>query len=522
MSRAIEKGTVAYFSFDALSIHGAVIKQGVFKRSGSLQLAQSAYGEGKILDESAFSLAFDELCRKLKIRRGMTCAIAIDETEVISRNVEIPSSIPKDEIRGYLLMEIGNSIILPFENVSFDYEVLGEDDTKTDVMLHAVSFELTMALRTYMKKRGLALKKVVPRSVAVANGVMHLSDIDAFGSMLLWHVTPFTHQFFVLEEGQIHFIRSIETGIPYEVGTREGVVTYTSNVSADVKMDEFLNELTQFLDLYRYSLRSDGHQIDQLLISGTVPEVDDLVRSIEAESLVPVTRVEQPLAISHSTPLSHQMLPILGMATLNRDHDTNFINSTDLILRWPIVTGLVVLLIGGGTAGYLYNEVDQLKTEGTRIEQQLQLVTIYQNEQLNSKDQQVLSLDQTVKSLIKVERNAVPALQALTEQLPPTGYVLTYNYGDGSLMSVHTQFETLSDLNEFQRALMTDGRFEDVDLLGVTTEMKATVDETDSTLSEEPDSTLSEEPLPRYIGEFTFTFVDVEEETVTDEEVVSR
>ncbi|WP_337873605.1 pilus assembly protein PilM [Exiguobacterium sp.] len=513
MSRGIEKGTVTYFSFDALSIHGAVIKQGVFKRSASVQLAKDAYGEGKILDETAFSLAFDELCRKLKVRRGMTCAVALDETEVLSRKVEIPSTIPKDEIRGYLFMEIGSSIILPFDDVSFDYEVLGEDGVKTDVMLHAVSIELTKSLRSYMKKRGLALKKITPRSVAVANGVMRLSDIDSLQSTLIWHVTPFSHQLLVLEEGQIRFIRSIESDLPYQVGTKDGVVTYTYNGTDEMKanqMDDWLNELARFLDFYRYSLRTDGRAIDHLYVSGTVPEVDDLVHMIQSESLVSVTRVEQPLAIAHGTPLSHQMLPLLGMATLQRDQNTNFINSTDVTLRWPIVTGLVALLLGGGAAGYLYYEVGQLEAEQARIEEELQLVEIYQTEQVNSKAQQVLSLDQTVTALTDMEKDAVPALRALTEQLPPTGYVLTYNYADGSIMSVRTQFETLEDLNAFQRSLMTDERFLDVKLLGVTTELKAA--------EEEEENSLEEDPLPRYIGEFTFMFQDMEEELTEEEE----
>lgn len=511
MSRAIEKGTVAYFTFDALSIHGAVIKQGVFKRSASVQLAKGAYSQGRIEDESAFTLAFDELCRKLKVRRGMTCAIALDETEVLSRKVEIPSSIPKDEIRGYLFMEIGGTIILPFDDVSFDYEVLGDNGTKTEVMLHAVSIELTTALRTYMKKRGLVLKKIMPRSVAVANGVARLSAIDPLHASLVWHVTPFSHQLLVLEEGQTRFIRAIETDTPYRVETRDGVVTYSFNGTDDAlsrQLDDWLNELARFLDFYRYSLRTDGRPIDQLYVSGTVPEVDRLVSAIESEGLVPVKRIDEPLAIAHATPLSHQMLPLLGMATVERGRDTNFINVTDATLRWPIVSGLVALLIGGGAAGFLYMQGSQLDAEKAQLNEQLQLVQIYQTEQVNSKGQQVLALTQTVAALTDMERDAVPALRALTEQLPPTGYVLTYNYADGSLMSVRTQFESLPDLNAFQRALLNDPRFDNVDLLGVTTETKAAAEEVDDTSTVTP--TLVEEPLPRYIGEFTFTYQAVE------------
>ncbi|MEW8966480.1 pilus assembly protein PilM [Exiguobacterium alkaliphilum] len=526
MSRAIEKGTVAYFSFDALSIHGAVIKQGVFKRSASVQLAKNAYAEGRIQDENAFGLAFDELCRKLKVRKGMVCAVDMAETEVLSRKVDIPSNIPKDEIRGYLFMEIGSSIILPFDDVAFDYEVLGETEMKTEVMLHAVSVELTKAIRGYMKKRGFVLKKIVPRPVAIANGVARLETLDPLKSTLLWHVTPFAHQLLVLEEGQVRFIRAIETDIPYRAETTDGVVTYTYSGSREAfltQTDEWLNELSRFLDFYRYSLRTDGRPIDELLVSGTVPELDDLVRTIEAEAMVAVKRIDDPLPLSHATPLSHQMLPLLGMATLDRDRDANFINSTDVTLRWPVVASLASLLIGGGLAGFLYYEVQGLERQETQLNEQLQLVRIYQTEQVNSKGQQVLSLDQTVTSLTNEEKQAVPALRALTEQLPPTGYVLTYNYADGSLMSVRAQFETLPELNAFQRALLNDPRFENVKLLGVTTETKA---DTESTETDET-TRLTEEPLPRYIGEFTFTFVDAEvtetdTEGTTDEEVVSQ
>jgi type IV pilus assembly protein PilM/type IV pilus assembly protein PilN len=258
--------------------------------------------------------------------------------------------------------------------------------------------------------------------------------------------------------------------------------------------------------------------------------------------MVPVKRIADPLPLSHATPLSHQMLPLLGMATLDKEHDANFINSTDVTLRWPIIASLLALLIGGGATGYLFYEVNELKRNEAQVEEQLQLVRIYQTEQVNSKGQQVLSLDQTVTALTAEERWAVPALRALTEQLPPTGYVLTYNYADGSLMSVRTQFETLADLNAFQRSLLNDPRFVNVKLLGVTTETKAETEQ-EETDTDEPlspsvlDST--NEPLPRYIGEFTFTFIDTEPETpegetpdgetpdgeteeTTDEEVVSE
>ena len=549
MSRSIEKGTVAYFSFDALSIHGAVIKQGVFKRSASVQLAKGAYAGGRIEDENAFGLAFDELCRKIKVRKGMVCAVDMAETEVLSRKVEIPSTIPKDEIRGYLFMEIGSSIILPFDDVAFDYEVLGETDTKTEVMLHAVSVDLTKAIRAYMKKRGFQLKKIVPRPVAIANGVTRLEELDPLKSTLLWHVTPFAHQLLVLEEGQVRFIRAIETDLPYRADTTEGRVTYTYHGSADelsTQMDEWLNELARFLDFYRYSLRTDGRPIDELLVSGTIPNLDELIRTIEAEEMVPVRRIADPLPLSHATPLSHQMLPLLGMATLDKEHDANFINSTDVTLRWPIIASLLALLIGGGATGYLFYEVNELKRNEAQVEEQLQLVRIYQTEQVNSKGQQLLSLEQTVTALTNEEKLAVPALRALTEQLPPTGYVLTYNYSDGSLMSVRSQFETLSDLNAFQRSLLNDPRFENVKLLGVTTETKAEADEEDTDTDTDTDTTLSpnildstNEVLPRYIGEFTFTFIDAESETpegetpddelpdgeteeTTDEEVVSE
>ncbi|TCI37577.1 MULTISPECIES: pilus assembly protein PilM [unclassified Exiguobacterium] len=533
MSRAIEKGTVAYFSFDALSIHGAVIKQGVFKRSASVQLAKGAYAEGLIQDENAFGLAFDELCRKIKVRKGMVCAVDMAETEVLSRKVEIPSNIPKDEIRGYLFMEIGSSIILPFDDVAFDYEVLGETDMKTEVMLHAVSVDLTKAIRAYMKKRGFALKKIVPRPIAIANGVSRLETLDPLKSTLLWHVTPFAHQLLVLEEGQVRFIRAIENDLSYRADTTDGIVTYTFNGSNEAlanRTDEWLNELARFLDFYRYSLRTDGRPIDELIISGTVPELDDLVRTIELESMVPIKRIDDPLPLSHATPLTHQMLPLLGMATLDRDHDANFINATDVTLRWPIVASLAALLIGGGLTGYLYYEVNGIEQDKAQVNEQLQLVRIYQTEQVNSKGQQVISLEQTVTALTTEEKQAVPALRALTEQLPPTGYVLTYNYADGSLMSVRTQFETLPDLNAFQRALLNDPRFDNVKLLGVTTETKAEADQDAETDTGTPVLNASDEPLPRYIGEFTFTFIDAEPETPEgeteqpeeDEEVVSE
>src|SRR5699024_11165759 len=75
--------------------------------------------QGKIVDEIGFFEFILEVVTEWGIKNRNVRFYAPDPL-VIMREIDIPENIADDEIKGYITMEIGNSIHFPFNNPVFD------------------------------------------------------------------------------------------------------------------------------------------------------------------------------------------------------------------------------------------------------------------------------------------------------------------------------------------------------------------------------------------------------------------
>ncbi len=85
-------------------------------------------------------MILEECVDEWKIRNRKV-RFLIPESLVIIRKVMIPAEIKDDEINGYLYLELGTSIHLPFEEPVFDAVVLSEENDKKEILLFAAPEE---------------------------------------------------------------------------------------------------------------------------------------------------------------------------------------------------------------------------------------------------------------------------------------------------------------------------------------------------------------------------------------------
>src|SRR5881392_2762970 len=79
--------------------------------------------DGKIIDAESLANIVEECIDEWKIQRRSVRFIVPDSL-VIIRKVSIPAEVQDDEIHGYLYLEMGSSIHLPFEDPVFDFFTL--------------------------------------------------------------------------------------------------------------------------------------------------------------------------------------------------------------------------------------------------------------------------------------------------------------------------------------------------------------------------------------------------------------
>ena len=109
-------------------------------RWGEKLLPAGLISNGEIQDYESLMMILEECVDEWKIRNRKV-RFLIPESLVIIRKVMIPAEVMDDEIHGYLYLELGKSLHLPFEDPVFDTVVLSEKEDKKEILLFAAPEE---------------------------------------------------------------------------------------------------------------------------------------------------------------------------------------------------------------------------------------------------------------------------------------------------------------------------------------------------------------------------------------------
>ena len=108
----------------------------VISRFGERYLPKGIIHDGRIQDLETFETILEECVDDWKIAKRDVRFI-VPESLIMLRKITVPSDIQEDELEGYLFMEIGSSIHLPFENPIFDYHLLPKEKNEQELLLFA-------------------------------------------------------------------------------------------------------------------------------------------------------------------------------------------------------------------------------------------------------------------------------------------------------------------------------------------------------------------------------------------------
>ncbi len=250
--------------------------------------------DGKITDTESLASILEECIDEWKMRRRSIRFIVPDPL-VIIRKVSIPVEIQDDEIKGYLYLELGSSIHLPFEEPVFDFYPLSNNEKTKDLLLFA-------APEQQVTEYAELFSSVKLNPVA--------ADISPLALYRLYHQlglddeneTLFTVQFDLTSVNLCIFEGSIPVvmrpfALPFDMDKWEikkdtlGLMTYKFTGEADelvVQFEEIFREIIKLVDFYRYSLHNEKQDISKFLLTGDHPMLSAIVDEMKERFEVPV------------------------------------------------------------------------------------------------------------------------------------------------------------------------------------------------------------------------------------------
>ncbi|MDQ0269987.1 type IV pilus biogenesis protein PilM [Cytobacillus purgationiresistens] len=272
--------------------------------------------DGKIIDLHSMQNILDSCVDEWMLRRKAMRFIVPDPF-VIIRKITIPGEISKDEIKGYLYMELGSSIHLPFEEPVFDYSILSEDDDKKELLLFAAQEEPVLQYERLYSSARLAPKAADISPLALYR-LYHYLDMHKKGeSLMMIQLDLTTVNISILENGIPLFMHHINLGLNEEIGRGvEQSHLYDGKINEySLPVEDIYREMARLMDFYRYSIKQNSQQVTNILINGDHPQLELFEQEMKARFEFPVQKLQLEAAVDEAgNLLPRSMYLALGLA----------------------------------------------------------------------------------------------------------------------------------------------------------------------------------------------------------------
>jgi type IV pilus assembly protein PilM len=267
---------------------------------GERFLPAGIISDGKILDFETLAFILDECINEWKIK-NREVRFLVPDSLVIIRKVNIPGDVKDDEIHGYLYLELGSSIHLPFDEPVFDVVSLGVENNKREVLLFA-------APEQYVSEYANLLKDARLKPIA--------ADISPLAAYRFYHTLGLageneklmTIQFdlglvsMCIFEGTIPiFMRHIPVELQSDWEVKLGLsgaheLTYIGEANELMfQFEDIYKEINKLQDFYRYSLTHGKSSITKILLNGDHPMMSRIIGEMSERFEVQVVTLEETL-----------------------------------------------------------------------------------------------------------------------------------------------------------------------------------------------------------------------------------
>ncbi|RSD23314.1 type IV pilus biogenesis protein PilM [Mesobacillus subterraneus] len=266
---------------------------------GERYLPRGIIVDGKIQDFDTLSNILDECIAEWKIAKR-EIRFTVPDSLVMIRKVSIPADIKEDEIHGYLYLELGSTIHLPFEDPVFDTVPLGTENNKQEVLLFAAPEKYIFEFEDLFKS--VKLKPIAadisPLSIY---RLYHYSDMAVNNEVLLSVQFDLDGVSLCIFENHIPvFMRHIPGGLNEKwklsrihADQSDQELVYEGE-SADImfQLEEVYRDIAKLMDFYRYSMTQGQKEVTRILVNGDHPMLERVHSDMEARFGIPLAAIK--------------------------------------------------------------------------------------------------------------------------------------------------------------------------------------------------------------------------------------
>lgn len=276
--------------------------------------------DGTIQDVENFLWILEECMDEWKLSKKQV-RFLVPDSSIVIRKLPIPEDVSEDEIKGYLYMELGTSIHLPFEDPVFDYYLLKEKEkNKQQIILFAAPEESVAQYADLLEEAKLSPQSADISALALYRYFFHSNKVEADENIMLVEIDIKTVNASIFEEHYPLLMRHLLLEIDEQQWTittdellQEEKLTFTGD-KAEIwnGLEDVYNELEKVMSFYRYTLNKGDKQVTKLVVAGDHPWLSTIVESIENRFDIPVLALKVNQTVSNK-PIPSSFLLNIGL-----------------------------------------------------------------------------------------------------------------------------------------------------------------------------------------------------------------
>lgn len=238
------------------------------------------------MDRETVTMILEECVDEWKLKNRRVRFLVPDPVVVI-RRLQLPNDLQEDEIRGYLFMELGTTIHLPFEHPVFDYALLEKTNEKLAILLFAAPEPIVRDYAELLEEVGLRPIAADVSPLCVYR-LFHAADqVRRDDHLLIVQIDESAVNVSAFFNDVPMFMRQLLFEVPSEPVHRDEWFR---------PFEDVYKEIERVMNFYRFSLHQGNAQITRIFLTGDHRKLSNLHEAMQVRFDIPVERLAEPFA----------------------------------------------------------------------------------------------------------------------------------------------------------------------------------------------------------------------------------
>lgn len=273
-----------------------------------------------LVDEMALYEALKTIIELWGIKRYNVRFFVPDST-VMMKTFEHPSDVPSAKLKGYVEMELGQTIHLPFSQPLIDVYDFKPDDG--EAVLFAAPSEEVNKIAGLLDDLHLNPTTADVRSLATIRFLENTVGLEERLSYLIaeWSISGVSISIYT--GGKVEFLRyqTIDTlKEKWQSKEDNNEVSFSYEGQLEEYQSQLIDqiaEIDRILNFYRFSLYKGEKAVDEIIILGDSPEMDYIASEMIANFVTPVKHIDDSQVQVYHPNLKSKHIPLIGL--VNRE-----------------------------------------------------------------------------------------------------------------------------------------------------------------------------------------------------------